>query len=183
MLGHDWRFVKTPLKCNHWMEKHRQALPPSLLSGHTNDLSVRSNRGKWRMTEMQWSCKTTAFHIHIALPYSLYQAERVVLMECLPGPDCVYVCSYFQFCFAPPPPTIFAVGVCHPGSASRWSALSWQTFEVSQADTNMEHHPHITQNFHERGHNLIFFGPHYISAIFYWAPSNFVRGLLFLCGH
>ena len=34
------------------------------------------------MTEMQWSCKTTAFHI--ALPYSLYQAERVVLMECLP---------------------------------------------------------------------------------------------------
>ena len=39
------------------------------------------------MTEMQWSCKTTAFHIHIALPYSLCQAERVVLMECLPGLD------------------------------------------------------------------------------------------------
>ena len=153
------------------MEKHRQALPPSLLPGHTNDLSVRSNRGKWRMTEMQWSCKTTAFHIHIALPYSLCQAERVVLMECLPGPDCLCLQLFsILFCSS----MIFAVRVCHPSPVSRWSALSWQTFEVSQADTNIEHHPHITQNFHERGHNLIFFGPHYISAIFYWAPSNFV---------
>ena len=89
-------------------------------------------------------------------------------------PACVYVCSYFQFCFAPPWYLQSECGVCHPGPVSRWSALSWQTFEVSQADTNIEHHPHITQNFHERGHNLIFFGPHYISAIFYWAPSNFV---------
>ena len=70
---------------------------------------------------------------------------------------------------------IFAVRVCHPSPGSRWSPLSWQTLEVSQADSNIEHHPqHIAQNFLVKGHDLIFFGPHYIWAIFYWAPTNFV---------
>ena len=118
-------------------------------------------------------CKTTKFHI-TQISSALFSASgRTGCCNGMPGPDCVSVCRYFLFCF-PLQLMIFAVSVCHPSPGPRWSPLSWQTFEVSQADTNIEHHPHIAQNFLVKRHDLIFFGPHYIWAIFYWAPSNFV---------
>lgn len=167
------------------MEKHRQALPPSLLPGHRNDLSVRYNRGKWRMTEMQWSCKTTKFHItQLCLLFSA--SGRTGCYNGMPGPDYVSVCRYFLFCF-PQWPMIFAVSVCHLRPGPRWSPLSWQTFEVSQADTNIEHHhPHPShKTFSWKGtwFNL-FWSSLYLSNLLLSPPPILCSWwLLFLHGH
>ena len=67
------------------------------------------------------------------------------------GPD---VCGYFLFCLSPLSPSppipllIFAVSASVSSerlASSCWSALSWQTLEVSQADTNIETSPHQTK--------------------------------------
>ena len=112
---------------------------------------------------------------HNSLPYSSVQqrGQNGLLWRNAWTRVC-FCLQLFSFLFSSLP-MIFAVRVCHPSPGSRWSPLSWQTLEVSQADTNIEHHPqHIAQNFLVKGHDLIFFGPHYIWAIFYWAPTNFV---------
>ena len=167
------------------MEKHRQALPPSLPSDHRHDLSARSNRGKWRMTEMQWSCKTTKFHITLCLNSSVQQrGQNGLFWRNAWTRVCFFCLQLFSFLFSSPP-MIFAVRVCHPSPGSRWSPLSWQTLEVSQADTNIEHHPHIARTKLSREGTWfnLFWSSLYLSNLLL-SPHQFcVRGLLFLYGH
>ena len=184
MLGHDWRFVKTPLKCNHWMEKHRQALPPSLLSDHRHDLSARSNRGKWRMTEMQWSCKTTKFHITLCLIFfcAAARAKRVVLKECV-DPSVFLFAAIFISVFLP------AHDICSQSVSSEpWVPLvtivlaniggqsSWYKHRTSSS-------AHRTKLSREGTWFNLFWSSLYLSNLLL-SPHQFcVRGLLFLYGH
>ena len=183
MLGHDWRFVKTPLKCNHWMEKHRQALPPSLLSDHRHDLSARSNRGKWRMTEMQWSCKTTKFHITLCLILLCSSAGKTGCSEGMRGPECVSVCGYFHFCFPPSPwylqsecvirawVPLVTIVLANIGGQS-----SWFKHRTSSS-------AHRTKLSREGTWFNLFWSSLYLSNLLL-SPHQFcVRGLLFLHGH
>ena len=92
---------------------------------------------------MQWSCKTTKLDITLpGLDMTGY------IMECRVP---TFAAIFYFVCLLCPPPIpllIFAVSASVSSerlASSCWSALSWQTLEVSQADTNIETSPHQTK--------------------------------------
>ena len=97
------------------------------------------------MTEMQWSCKTTKFHITLCLILLCSSAGKTGCSEGMLGPERVssLFAAIFISVFLPAHDICSQSVSSEPGS--RWSPLSWQTLEVSQADTNIEHHPHIAR--------------------------------------